>query len=162
MHEVAEDNIDDITQPTYLFTQPDKLDPTELAEDGTTLDENHQYNGASPRHVTQPSLSNLPLTYTSVATDEPLPRLCVQDSDATRLSRMEDLPEVRLKGADYEFYGVYQHWLHQDPGNNLDGGIKEDVKWKSRWEKLSFYQPNAMMHRLFELGIFRLNPCSGA
>ena len=52
MHEVAEDNIDDITQPTYLFTQPDNLDPTELAEDGTTLDEKHQYNGASPQHVT--------------------------------------------------------------------------------------------------------------
>ena len=38
MQEVAEDNIDDITQPTDLFTHPDKLDPTELAEDGTTLE----------------------------------------------------------------------------------------------------------------------------
>ena len=84
----------------------------ELAEDGTTLDENHQYNGASPRHVTQPYMSNSPLTYTLVATDETLPRPCVEDSDATRLSRMEDLPEVLLKVADDELYRVYQHQVH--------------------------------------------------
>ena len=141
MHEVAEDNIDDIAQPTYLFTQPDELDPKELANDGTTMDENHQYNGASPRNVTQPSLSKSPLTYTLVATDEPLPHPCVEDSDATRLSRMEDLPEVLLKVADDELYRVYQNWVHQDPGNNLDGGIKEDGKWKSRWKTCLFANP---------------------
>ena len=53
MHKVAEDNIDDITQPEDLFTQPDKLGLTELAEDGTAPDKKHQYNGASPWHVTR-------------------------------------------------------------------------------------------------------------
>ena len=118
------------------------------------MDENHQYNGASPRNVTQPSLSKSPLTYTLVATDEPLPHPYVEDSNATHLSRMEDLPEVRLKGSDDEIYGVYRHWVHQDPGNNLDGGIKEDGKWKYRWKNLSVFQPNAMTHHLFELGKF--------
>ena len=51
-----------------------------------------------------------------VATDEPPPRPCVEDRDATRLSRMEDLPEFRLKGADDDLYGIYQHLVNQDPG----------------------------------------------
>ena len=65
---------------------------------------------------------------------------------------MEDLPEVCLKGADDELYGFYQHWVHQYPGNNLDGGIKEDGRWKYRWKNLSVFQPNDMTHCLFELG----------
>ena len=154
MQEVAEDNIDDITQPTDLFNHPDKLDPRELAEDGTTLDENHQTNGDSPTYVIQPSLSNSPLKDASFSTDEPLPRPCVEDSDVTRLSIMEDLPEVLFKRAYDELYGVYQNWVQQDPGNNLDGGTKEDGKWKYRWKNLSVFQPNTMTHRLFELGKF--------
>ena len=130
MQEVAEDNIDDITQPTDLFIHPNQLDPTELDEDGTTLEENHQNNGASLPHVIQPSLPNSPLKDASVATDEPSPRPYVEDSDTTRLSITEDLSEVRFRGAYGEIYGVYQNWVHQDSGNNMDGGIKEDGKWK--------------------------------
>ena len=37
MHEVAEENIDDINQPTELFTHTKNLNPTELANYGTTL-----------------------------------------------------------------------------------------------------------------------------
>ena len=124
MHEVSEDNIDDITQKTDLFTQPDEIDHTELADDGATPDENHQYNRASTWNVTQPSLPNSPLTYASVDTDEPTPCPCVEDSDTNHLASMEDPPEVHLRGADNELYGVYQDWMHQDPGNNPDVGIK--------------------------------------
>ena len=154
MQEVAEDNIDDITQPTDLFTHPDELDPTELAEDGTNLDENHQNNGASPPYVIQPSLPNSPLKGASVAKYEPPPRPCVEDRYATCLSIMEDLSKVLFKGAYDDLYGVYHNWVHQDPGNNLDGGTKEDGKWKYRWRNLSVFQPNAMTHRLFEMGKF--------
>ena len=152
MQEVAEDNIDDTTQPTDLLTHPNELDPMELSEDGTTLDKNHQNNGSSPSYVIQPSLPKSPLKDASVATDEPPPRPCVEARDATRLSIMEDLPEVLFKGAYDDLYGVYQNWVHQDPGNNLDGGTKEDGKWKYRWKNLSVFQPIAMTHRLFELG----------
>ena len=102
IQEVAEDNIDYITQLTDLFTHPVELNPTELAKDGTTPDENHEYNRALTRHVTQPSFPNLPLKDASVDTDDPPPRPCVEDSDATHLSRMRDLPKVRPKGAYYE------------------------------------------------------------
>ena len=37
-------------------------------------------------------------------------------------------------------YGVYQNWVHQNPGYHLDGGITEDSKWQERWEKL-IYMP---------------------
>ena len=49
---------------------------------------------------------------------------------------MSYLPEVHIRGADDTLYGVYQDWVHQNPGNHLDGEIKEDVKWQDRWRKL--------------------------
>ena len=41
MHRVAEDELNVINRPTDLFTQPDNIDPTELANYETTPDENH-------------------------------------------------------------------------------------------------------------------------
>ena len=32
-------------------------------------------------------------------------------------------------------FGVYQDWVHQNPVNNLNGGIT-DGKFQARWEKL--------------------------
>ena len=45
MNEVAEEEIDPITQANNLFTHPNKLDPKELADDGTTPAENHRDKG---------------------------------------------------------------------------------------------------------------------
>ena len=47
---------------------------------------------------------------------------------------MGDLPDVRLLGANCMLFGVYQDWVHQNPEDNLDGGIKEDGKWQARWK----------------------------
>ena len=47
-------------------------------------------------------------------------------------------PDVRLLGTDSMIYGVYQDWVHQNPGEHLDGGISEDSKWKARWKRLFF------------------------
>ena len=33
-------------------------------------------------------------------------------------------------------YVIYQGWVHQNPGDHLDGRIAEDSKWKAQWEKL--------------------------
>ena len=65
--------------------------------------------------------------------------------------RTVDLPKVCLKGSGNALYGVYQDWVHQNPGNHLDGGIKEDGKWQDRWKNLSVYQPSATTHRLAQL-----------
>ena len=116
MNEVAEDNLDEITQPTELLTHPDEINPTELTDDDTTPDENDQYNGSLTPHVTQPSLPNSPLTDSSVAKDNPMPLPCVEVSDATHIVITENTPKVRLKRSDDELYGVYHDWVHQDPG----------------------------------------------
>ena len=33
-------------------------------------------------------------------------------------------------------FGVYQDWVHQNPGTHLYGGIREDGKWQAIWKKL--------------------------
>ena len=99
MHKVAENYLDDITLPTNLFAHPYEINPTELANDGTTPDDNHQYNGALTSHVIQPSLPNSPLTDDLVAMDDPPPRPCVEVSDATCLANTENLPEFLPQGS---------------------------------------------------------------
>ena len=79
-----------------------------------------------------------PLEYTSVASAAPTlrQRPCVESSNASLQVREEDLPDIRLLGANCVLYGVYQDWLHQNTGKHLDGGIAEDSKWQAQWEKL--------------------------
>ena len=36
-----------------------------------------------------------------------------------------DLPGERLAAATDNLFGVYQDWLHQNPGTHMDGGIEE-------------------------------------
>ena len=66
----------------------------------------------------------------------PPPRLRVEAGNAALQAQEGDLPDVRLIGADYMLYGVYQDWVHQNPGDHLDVVIEENSKWQSRWEKL--------------------------
>ena len=33
-------------------------------------------------------------------------------------------------------FGVYQDWVHQNPGTLLYGGIEEDDNWQNIWKKL--------------------------
>ena len=125
-------DIKEFTQPTDLFTYPDKLNPMYLADDKTTPTESHQENGALPPHVTQPYSQNSPLTDASVATNEPMLLPRVDNSDTTYLAITYDHPEVRLKAANNALFHVYENWEHQNPGTRLDSGIKEDRKCKYR------------------------------
>ena len=56
----------------------------------------------------------------------PPPRPRIQAGDAALQAQEGDLPDVRLLGSYYMIYGVYQDWVHQNPGDHLDGGIAED------------------------------------
>ena len=123
MYEVAEVNIEDFSQPTELFTQPDKVDPTEIANDDTTPAETYQDNGTMPTHGTQPSSPHSPLTYASVDLEPPLLRPCVDDGAVACLASTTELPKVRLKAANDVLFSVYQDWLHHNPVTHLDGGI---------------------------------------
>ena len=48
---------------------------------------------------------------------------------------------ARLLGANYMLYGVYQDWVHQNPGEHLDEGIAEDSKWQVRWKTFLYSNP---------------------
>ena len=138
MHGVAEVDIYEITQPTELFSHPNKLNPMDLANNKTTPAENHQDNGTSPPHGTQPSSLHSPLIDSLVALDEPPLRPCAEAVNAARLANTSYHPEVRPNSDDDALFGVYQNFLRQNSGNHLYGRIKDDSKWQDRWIKLFF------------------------
>ena len=49
-------------------------------------------------------------------------------------------------------FGVYQDWVHQNPGNHLYFRITEDGKGKAMWKNLSICLPKAMTYRPEILG----------
>ena len=53
-------------------------------------------------------------------------------SDAACLENVGDLPYESLMDANDKLLGVYQDWVHQNPGAHMDGGIEEDSKWQER------------------------------
>ena len=112
MHEVAEGDIDVISQPTALFTQPGELNTTDLYDANTTLAKNRKENGYLTPLGTQPYLPKSPLTDAFVAPNETLTCPCVEAGNSTHLASAEYLLEARIKGAYNMIYGVYQEWVH--------------------------------------------------
>ena len=79
----------------------------DLTNNDTNPDENHQDNGATLPHVTQPSSPHSPLTYASVSL-EPPPLLPQVDGGAVvHLAGTVHLLEVRLKAANDMLFGAY-------------------------------------------------------
>ena len=109
-----------------LFSCINGLKFPELDDAETDPPENHQDNGATPPVNTQPSAPNSPLEDALVASDEPLPCPHVEANNAALLAQEGYLPDVCLFRPNYMLYGVYQDWVHQNPGDHLDGGIAED------------------------------------
>ena len=152
MHEVSAVEFEDFTQPTEIFTYHNEFKPTELADEDTTPAENNKKNGSIMPHGTQPSLSHSPLTDYSVPLEPPSLLHRVNDTTAACLSSMANHPEVHLKAAENTIFSVYQDWVHQNPGTQLDGGINKYGKWKDRWKNLSVCQINATIDCLTMLG----------
>ena len=135
IHEVLEGEIDDIVWTTVIFSHTDKLKIPELSNMDTDPPEKLKDNGAMPLVSTQPYPPHSTPEDSLVASAEPPPCPRVKSGDAALQARVGYLSDVRLLGADYMLYGVYQDWVHQDPGEHLDGGISEDSKWQARWKK---------------------------
>ena len=49
-------------------------------------------------------------------------------------------------------FGFYQYWVHQNPGDHLDGVTTEYGKWQDRWVNSSLCQTNSMTYRPENLG----------
>ena len=129
MHKVVEGKLVKLAQPTLIFSHIDELEIPELDDAETDPPENHQDNGALPPVNTHPSPLHSPLEDALVAPATPPPHPRVDYGNAALQAQERYLPDVRLLGADYMLYGVYQDWVHQNPGDHLDGGIAEDSKW---------------------------------
>ena len=110
MHEVSEGDMDAIVRPTNEF------EITELAVAETELPQNLQYNGATLPVRTQTPPPHSPPEDTSVSSAKPPPCPRFKDRYAAPQACAGDLPDVCLLGANYMIYGVYQDWLHQNPG----------------------------------------------
>ena len=104
-----------------LLSCTNKLEITELANVETDLPENHQDNGSIPLFNTQPSPPHSTPEDTSVASITPPMHPCIEAGDAALQEQEVNLLDVRLLGANYMLYGVYQDWVHQNSGDHLDG-----------------------------------------
>ena len=92
----------------------------ELANTETHSTKNHQGNGATLILVNHTSSTHSPLEDTSVTLADPPPRPRVEARDAALQACVGYLPDVRLMGADYMLFGVYQDWVQQNTANHLD------------------------------------------
>ena len=132
MHEVADVELNGITRPKVIFSHTNELKSPELNDAETNPQGNHQDNGTTPPVNTQPSPPHSTWEDTLVASAKPTPRPRVEASDTTLQVREGYIPDVRLLGANYMLYGVYKYWVHQSPGDHLDGRIAKDSKWQER------------------------------
>ena len=132
MQEVAEGELDTTARPTVLFSHTDELEIQELAVAKTNPHENRQDDGAMTPVNTQFSPTHSSPEDTLVFSTKPPPCPRIKAGDAALQARKGDLPDVRLLVTDYILYGVYQDWVHQNPGDHLDGGTTEYSKWKAR------------------------------
>ena len=125
-------DIDDIVQSAVIFNPTNELKMIELANNDTKPTENHQDIRSTPLFDNHASLPHSPLTETSAAPSKPPPLPCIESKDAIVLERAGDLTDFRLLGDNDMIFGVYQDWVHQNPGNQLDGRITKDGKWQAR------------------------------
>ena len=128
MHKVAEGEIFGLARPTVIFSRIDELEIPELNDAETDPPENHQENGATLPVNTWLSPPYSPPEENSVESAATPPSPCVEAGDAALKAREGGLPDVQLLGSDYMLYGVYQDWVHRNPGYHLDEGKAEDSK----------------------------------
>ena len=107
-----------------LFSHIDDLEIPKLANAENDLNGNLQDNGTTPPDGTQPSSPHSPLEDTVVTPSDPLQCPYIESGGAAIQARSGELSDVRL-GSDGMLFGVYRYWVHQHPGQHLDGGIVE-------------------------------------
>ena len=124
-----------------IFNQNNDLDPVEIVEEEATQTETPPDNGWNPPLLNKfPQQSSPPIESPNAPDSHP-PGVCEDVSDAARLASVVDLPCESLMDANEKILGVYQNWVHQNPGAYLDGGIEEDSKCQERWKNGYYAHP---------------------
>ena len=81
-------------------------------------------NGKMPPLLTQPPYKSPTLVDTPDAPGSPPSGSQEDVSDTNHLASECNCPGDRLTASDNKLFGVYQDWVHQNPGTYLDGGIE--------------------------------------
>ena len=80
---------------------------------------------------THPSSTQSPQIDTPEAPDTAHLYILIYISAADCLATEGNLPGFRLTEADNDLFDIYQDWVHQKPGIQLDGGIDVGCKWQA-------------------------------
>ena len=89
-------------------------------------------NGGTTQILNQSTSQSSPQIDSPDAPDSYPPGVCKDVSDAAFLASVGNLPDESLTDADDNILGVYQDWVHQNSGMNMDDGIEEGRKWQER------------------------------
>jgi hypothetical protein len=91
----------------------------------------------------------------SVEDDESRSTPVGEEKEEEKKRNVGDLPGAIISDADLQLYGVYGDYVHQNPGQHLDGGIADDKLWQNYWRRLIVYHsltydaPNGAVGRRF-------------
>jgi hypothetical protein len=77
--------------------------------------------------------------------EEPQEGGTVEENGETEIEQEGDLPGATLSDADRMLHAVYGDYVHQNPGQHLNGGIDDDQKWQDYWQWLIVY-PSLMYY----------------
>ena len=149
IHEDVRAELEGFYSSKELFTHPDELEPTELANKEYNPAEKPQNNGATTSLLNQPSLPYSPPIYAQEAPDLPPPHPHVDTSATNRLVSEGDLPGVCLTDSDDTLFGIYQDLAHQNTGIHLNGGINEYGKWQVRWKITCLFVHPTLRHTVY-------------
>ena len=136
-----------------LFNKNYELDPAELMEEDSTQIETLLDNVGMPPLINQSPSQYLTLIESPDSPDSPPPGVHKEVSVAACLASVVDLPSKSLTDADAKILGVYQDWVHQNPGMHMDGGIEDDSKLQERSKNWLLCPLNALTYRLVRLEI---------
>ena len=134
---VYEKGLAKITSPRTLFTQDDEINPSEVMGGEATQTKNPLDNGEMSPLLTQPPSQYSPPVDdpdAPEAPESPPPVPPEYTSNANLLESEGDPERDCPTAANDKLFGVYQDWMHQNPGTHLDCRIDEDGKWQKIWK----------------------------
>ena len=120
MHNIAKGELVKLAQPTVFYSRINEIEIPEISNAKTDPTENHQDNGSMPTFNSYPSPSHSSPEDTLVAYATPTQRPSIEVGNAALQAQEGDLLDVRLLGANYMIYVIYQDWVHQNPRDHLD------------------------------------------
>ena len=124
LHTVVTTDLTELYTPRAIFTLVHDIDPMDLAGGKATPTKTLPDDVETPPLLTHMTFQYSPLIYAPGALDSPPPLLSEGIITSVCLVSEGDLPGDCITAANDNLFGVYQYWVHQNPGTHQDGGIE--------------------------------------